>query len=589
MKKLLCLLLFLTIFCTGLLTNAQKANADVNDFTVNNFVVDYYLDNSNKQGFMRVKEQIDVTFTDNNHGIERALPASYKDHNLGIAHIKTTKPDGSSWPYTTRNSNGNLVLRIGDPNNTVTGAQTFIIEYTEQNVVTFYNDYDELFWDINGDQWKQPFLVTKAIFHLPKGLIANNLKCFTGAYGTKTSNCTIIDEGGGRVVVTASASLQPLETLTAVISFPKKYFALPTKADLLKQNGLDLALGFGLPLIVGIWAYIEWRKNGKDIKGRGVIVAQYEPPDKLSPAEAGVIMDYKLDGKDITATLIDLAVRKYIRIIETREKKLFHTNTKYQFELLKTDFSDLRSHEETILSGIFSTVKTGEKVKLDSLKDKYYETTKIVQKDLPKSLETAGYMPEASGKLKIIMGSMAIGFVFGGILLIQIFGQAQGYGMSIAIGVMLSAPIVGFFALLMPKRTAKGVAAKEHLEGLKLYINTAEKDRLKMMQTPNLPYAADHNAPKRTADLYEKLLPYAIVFGCEKQWSAEFKDIYTTPPDWYSGGNWTTFNSVYFSSSLANSMSAMNTSFSPPSSSGSSGFGGGFSGGGGGGGGGGGW
>ena len=580
MKKILFLLIIPTLFCTGLLLNAPKTKADVNDFTVNNFVADYYLDNTDKQGSMRVKEQIDVTFTDNNHGIERALPESYKKHKLDITNIKTTKPDGSSWPYTTRKSNGNLVLKIGDPNNTVTGVQTFIIEYTEQNVMTFYNDHDELYWDINGDQWKQTFLITKANFHLPSELKIKELRCFTGAYQTATKDCTITDEGNGTVVAVANVPLQATETLTAIMSVPKGYFAPLTFKDWLKENLLNLILALGPPLVMGIWAYRKWLKDGRDIKGRGVIVAQYSPPDNLSPAEAGVIMDYKLDTKDITATLIDLAVRKYIRIIEIREKKFLHTDTKYEFELLKTDFSSLRSHEETIMSGIFSTLKTGEKVKLDSLKDKYYETVKSLQDDVPDALVTAGYMPDASGTAKLGMGAGAFALMFAGAIIRHFIG----------IGLVLSAAILGIFALLMPKRTAKGVEAKEHLEGLKLYINTAEKDRIKMMQTPNSPYASDHDAPKRTADLYEKLLPYAIVFGCEKQWSQEFKDIYTTPPDWYSGGNWATFNAVYFSSSLANSMSAMNTSFSPPSSSGSSGFGGGgFSGGGGGGGGGGGW
>src|SRR3990172_2608827 len=142
MKKLLYLLLIMALGCAGVLFKPATELADVNDFTVNSFVADYYLDNSDKQGFMRVKEQIDVTFTDNNHGITRALPESYKNQNVFLNDIKVTKLDGSSWPFTTRESNGNLVLKIGNPNYTVTGAQTFIIEYTEQNVITFYNDHD---------------------------------------------------------------------------------------------------------------------------------------------------------------------------------------------------------------------------------------------------------------------------------------------------------------------------------------------------------------------------------------------------------------------------------------------------------------
>jgi uncharacterized membrane protein YgcG len=144
--------------------------------------------------------------------------------------------------------------------------------------------------------------------------------------------------------------------------------------------------------------------------------------------------------------------------------------------------------------------------------------------------------------------------------------------------------------IAMDARTPKGVAAKEHAEGLKLYLNVAEKDRLEKLQGPDAAYAPKSAEPKKTVELFEKLLPYAMVLGVEKQWAEQFKDLYTTPPDWYSG-NWTAFNAAYLASSLNSGIgAAVNTAFSSPSSSSGSGFGGGgFSGGGGGGGGGGGW
>jgi uncharacterized membrane protein len=133
------------------------------------------------------------------------------------------------------------------------------------------------------------------------------------------------------------------------------------------------------------------------------------------------------------------------------------------------------------------------------------------------------------------------------------------------------------------------VDAREKIKGLKLYLETAEKDRIAMLQSPDAPYAAKSSEPKKTVELFEKLLPFAIVLGVENQWAKQFESIYTTPPDWYSG-NWGAFSAVYLASSLGGSMEAMGATFTPSGSSSSSGFGGGgFSGGGGGGGGGGGW
>ena len=107
-----------------------------------------------------------------------------------------------------------------------------------------------------------------------------------------------------------------------------------------------------------------------------------------------------------------------------------------------------------------------------------------------------------------------------------------------------------------------------------------------MLQSPSAPYAPQTAEPIKTVELFEKLLPYAMVLGVEKDWAEQFQDIYTAPPEWYNG-SWSTFNAVNLTNSLGSSMSAMNSSFAAPASSGS-GFAGG-AGGGGGGGGGGGW
>ena len=154
-----------------------------------------------------------------------------------------------------------------------------------------------------------------------------------------------------------------------------------------------------------------------------------------------------------------------------------------------------------------------------------------------------------------------------------------------ALGMALAGAASILSLVFMKRRSHAGVESYEHIKGLKLYMDTAEKDRLKMMQSVDRPYAE----PSPTVELFEKLLPYAVALGVEQSWAKQFENIYREQPQWYSG-NTAGFNTVYFASSLASGISSMNTSFYTSTSSSSSGSGGGgFSGGGGGGGGGGGW
>ena len=160
------------------------------------------------------------------------------------------------------------------------------------------------------------------------------------------------------------------------------------------------------------------------------------------------------------------------------------------------------------------------------------------------------------------------------------------------IGLWLAALVMLGFSFIMPARSLAGVEARDELRGLKDYIKLAEADRLKFLQSPEgvekvAVASLKPDDPKFKVKLFESLLPYAMLFGLEKQWAKQFQDIYKTPPDWYRG-NWGTFNAVYLANSVGGFSSASAPSFSSPSASGGGG-GGGFAGGGGGGGGGGGW
>lgn len=555
------------------------AHAATADFTIDNFVADYTLGRDDPQGTLTIREQLTVQFNDYNHGIYRAIPDRYNAMPQHVRIASVTR-DGNKEQYSKSTSNHNLVLKIGSPTTTITGLHHYEIDYKVSNVIRFVGNHDELNWNVNGTGWQQPFQHVSAQLHVPTALASKltDEKCFTGATGSTSTDC-LVTTGQAETTFTTTRELNPGETLTLNAQLPSGYFHPPTLADKWADYKGVLLPAIGFPLLAFVLGMIAWTRSGRDAKGRGTIVPEYAPPANLKPAEIDVLLNNKLGKNAISATIIDLAIRKYLRIHETENKSLlgFGKSKDYSFERMQpAPAAGLNDYEGSVLAGLFAA---GDMVSVSSLKNTYYKTVQSVQKSIPKSLASRGFFrtnPETAGSLWHGLGI---------VLLVGAFFVLK-FGLGLVIGLGIAGLVLLAFGFLMPSRTRQGAEAKDAVEGLKLYLNTAEKDRIAMLQSPNAPYAPQAAEPVKTVELFEKLLPYAMVLGVEKEWAKQFESIYTTPPDWYSG-NWATFNALNFTTSLSSSVGAMNGSFAAPSSS-SSGFSGG-AGGGGGGGGGGGW
>ncbi|HSX34714.1 MAG TPA: DUF2207 domain-containing protein [Candidatus Saccharimonadales bacterium] len=592
MKRVFSFLLCLGV-AAGIFVAAPVAHADVNNFTVTSFTADETLTSADPQGELHIVEHINVDFTDMNHGILRALPNTYKKHRLLLHVNQVSSRSGAPAMYSTSNQNGNMVVKIGDPARTVTGSQEYTIDYTVKNVITFYNDHDELFWDVNGDQWTQDFNKVSLNLHLPNGLkLDSHLKpiCYTGTFGSTEHACVIsTNKTASSDTITASTTrpLEGFQTLSYVAGFEKGYFHPYSLADTLGEYGADIAV-FTLPLLLlGGTAGLYWFRHGRDPRGRGVIVPEYGAPKGLGPIEVGTLIDFRTDNKDITAAIIDLAIRRYITIIEeTQERKLRRDVTTYSLRLENPGMGELNEFERTIMDALFVGAGPGETVDLAEKKFSLATTASVLRTTVKKSLITRGYFRPSAFTLRtfglIVLCIIGVCIV-GGVA--AHFAAGLAYGLGTAAGGILAVIFFGFSA----SRTELGVTAKEQVLGLKMYLDVAEKDRINKLQSPGGRYAASMKEPKRTVQLFEKLLPYAMILGVEKQWAKQFENIYRTAPDWYSG-NWNTFSVVYLVSSLNSGVGQqVNTAFASPSSSSGSGFGGGGAGGGGGGGGGGGW
>lgn len=564
------------------------ASASVNDFTITNFQSDQTLSRNDPQGQLNIVERINVHYNDYNHGILRAIPKSYKNHSLQIKVNSIKSDTGAPTQFTTYTSNGNTVLKIGSPSRTITGDQEYTINYTVNNVIGFYQDHDELYWDVNGDQWSQPFDKVSVNLDLPSGLTQSEAPaCYTGSFGSTARDCTITTTGK----TISAATTKPLlagEGMTYVAVFPKGYFHPSHWYETVGEH-IEVIGGISVPIIIlGSMAWIRWMRYGRDPKGTGIIVPQYDAPDNLKPLGVGSIMDFSINKKDITATIIDLAVRGYIKINETKKvKKLAKDKIEYSLVLVKSDLTGLDEYETSLLNTLFPTMIQGDELELSKSANKLYSLVSTLNGKVKKQLITDGYFSAGKTRSKSIQN----GLINLAVVVVLVIIGLIFFSWWVFVGLGIGLAISGIFLVFSDARTAQGVAAKEHIEGLKLYMSVAEKDRLEKLQGPNAKYVDSGPEPKRTVKLFEKLLPYAIVLGVEAGWAKQFESLYTSPPEWYGGGNWTTFNSVYLVSSLNSGVnSAVNTAFSAPSSSGSSGSGGGgSSGGGGGGGGGGGW
>jgi uncharacterized membrane protein len=583
--------LFLVVLLSLVFVVIPARAQSAQDFTIQSFEADYYL-NREAQNISRmsVHEKIVVRFPgyDQNHGILRALPLAYQNHDLSLGVDKVVDAGGTKLSYTTDTSNGNMVLKIGDPNVYVHGLQEYDITYHMANVTQRFSDHDEIYWDINGDQWQQPFGAVVARVHIPADLasaLRTDKRCYTGAYGSTQTDCTVSTSKSGNdtvVTVAATRSLGTGETMSYVLGFNPGTFAayqVPLSQVLWWVAGF-IALGL-LPPAITLWLVLRrWRQYGQDAKGKGTIVPQYLPPKELSVLGSSEVLKQRFAPSSISAQILDLAVRHYLKIYEIEKKTVLKNKPYYEVELVKTTMG-LRTEEKAVIAMLFDVdAKVGDKVNLSDLSNKLYKKAVDLGKTIDVQLANEGYFIQAPQKIfqtYLTWGIVlcVVGFVFP----------------PFTLGILLSGVVVLIMARLMPARTQKGVDMRDYLYGVRDYMKLAEADRIKVLQSPNgeLTEKVDINDTTKLVKLYEKLLPYAMLFGIEREWAKQFADLYhDRQPDWYSGS--AMFNAIYFAGALHSFSSMSNATFTPPSSSSSSGLGGGgFSGGGGGGGGGGGW
>lgn len=520
-------------------------------------------------GTIDVTETIDVSFIGSWNGLYREIPIEYVtpqglNYSLFLDVKRVTDGEGNTLKYESSRVRHYRKLKIYVPG-ARDARKTIVIEYTVSDALRFFEDHDELYWNVTGDEWDVPIHSATAEIYLPEGTTGIRANQFTGAYRSREQEADVEIAGTG-VEVRTQHPLAYHEGLTVAVAFDKGFVHPPTaleKAVLFFRSNWP----FGLPVLTFAGMFLLWWNRGRDPRLRP-IAAQYEPPDQLTPGEAGTLVDDSADMRDITATLVDLAVRGYLVIEETKKEHLggLWSDKDYNFTLKKnrSEWSSLKAHEQTLIDGIFSDGSEGETVAMSSLVNRFYTSLPMIRNGLYDSLVNHGYYGKRPDSTR--SGWIGTGLISG--FLIFWLGNALGNSLGMApltfiITAIFSAAIICGFGWLMPVRTAGGTRALEGVLGFEDFLNHVDSDRFnRMIKTPQM---------------FEKFLPFAMALGVEKNWSKAFEDICKEPPNWYRGAGYTQgFYLTSFTRDLNSMSTAASTAMaSAPRSSGGSGFGGG--------------
>lgn len=562
---------------------------DVDDFSFASLDVEYTLTRApDGTSRMRVVETFVAEFPefDQNRGMRRLIPNSYLGAPLFPSLVSVTDATGAARPVETDDEDDFLVV-TSRADDYVHGAQTYVFTYDLQNVTRAFGDtgVDELYWDVNGEEWAQAFGRVDARLVLDADLasaLTGDAACYQGATGS-TDRCEIQIEtdASGAVVAAAAGALGPWQTMTIAVAFEPGTFAAFDSSPFVSPFGW-LQGGSVLAGVLAVaWAAVVRRRRLRDEPGRPTIIAEYDPPPGLDALESAVL--WGAQTKAIPAEVLEQAIAGSIRIVEGTG--LWGSKT-FDLELVDRSLADGNGRQ--LLDGMFADGKRS--FTLGKGNTRVSRAAQKIMKDADRTLNTMGLRRAVPGIVRarpILVGVLAaIGAAVFGIL-----GLDAGVTAAWAVPLIIAGPLLAIITgLLVARRplTSRGAELRDHLAGLKVFIEWAEADRIRMLQSPQgaerTPISVDD--PRQMVRLYERLLPYAVVFGQEKKWAEHLVVYYgDSQPSWYYGSN--TFSAAAFASSISSLSSSSASSTSTASSSGGS-SGGGSAGGGGGGGGGGG-
>lgn len=563
--------LILTVF----LIFISVSTADARYFVITNYHSDIEI---NEDGTIDITETIEVNFEMQRHGIYREIPFRYRtefgDNMLMPITVKSVKnEDGREWTSKVTHQGNVVNIRIGDADRYVFGRQVYVINYEVDNALLYFDDHDELYWNVTGNYWLTNIDSVSADVRLNSDKISskNITACFTGRYGSNATDCNYESyDNGARFNSTRGFGAGG--GMTVVFGWDKGIVAEPSgfKKFMWKTNLIENWV-FLIPVFIFIFMFTHWRKHGRDPKVFESVTVQYEPPKisgkLMTPTQAGALSDERLNPRDLTAGIVGLAGKGFIEMKELEDDD-------YNLKLLKEPDETLTRFERLLIAKLFRG--DDKEIKTSDLKNKFYKYISELKKTVFDDLVALNCFTTRPGNVRAKYVLIGIAVLIGAVIMLALLSVYSPFKGIIA-GILSGFSVIGF-ANAMPVKTRTGAKAKTQILGFLEFMTRADKDRIKRMGP----------------SLFYEYLPYAIALDVVDSWTRAFEGLLSEPPSWFIGqaGLYPNFSAHRFSESLTSATSHLGDAmFSAPRGSGSSGGGGGggFSGGGGGGGGGGSW
>jgi uncharacterized membrane protein len=532
-----------------------------------------------EDGSARVEEQITFVFSGTYQGIYRDIPVDYpgpsgSNYTLFVKILSVTGDSGDTLKFEKKSSGGFLHLKIYVPGAT-DAERTVNIEYSVANGTRFFADHDEFYWNVTGNDWPVPIEQATAIIFFPAEASGKlRAQASEGMYGS--NHAAIASVEGPSASFATTGPLPMRGGLTADVYIEK---------GVLRQPGA-VARFFRFvrsnPVVtLPLWAFAVmfplWWMKGRDPDPGMSVAPMYEPPEKMGPAEVGALIDGSVNPRDITSVLVDLAVRGYVKIVETQHKGFLSSTKDYEFHLLKdpSQWNDLTDYERAMLQQVFAG---GQVTLLSSMRNHFYTALPMIKSEIMSALKSKGMYTvdpdSASGYWALGLLMVALPYVA-----LQVLGIADflsSVPLAIVCGLIALAVIV-IIGKQLAATSLKGARTRVQIQGFQEFMNRVDADRLKRMPP----------------DTFEKFLPYAMALGVEHHWAKAFEGIIQNPPTWYQSSDGRMFSTFYFVNSLGSMASTASSTFvsAPRASSSGSGWsgggggsfsGGGFGGGGGG-------
>ncbi len=426
------------------------------------------------------------------HGIYRVIPI-VSDRN-GLRYRLRLKAlgarmDGEKTPFRVMDVAVGMEVRVGDPDRTVQGVHTFEIFYRTDRAINFFDDHSELYWNVTGNDWKTPIETSSFRLNAPAG--ANRTACYTGPYGSTESSCQV--DVRGNMVDGVSRPLGPMEGFTIVVGFPLGAIRDLTRTERAWQVATDNPF-LTMPILVFFLMFAIWWKFGKEPKGRGTIIAQYEPPAGMTPALMAALDEQWMADRAVSGTILDLARRGYLRIHFTE------TGKNFRFVKLKNEDETFLSYEKTLFNGLFATASDAP---MDALKQTYWQSVVKARKQVFEELRGRGLFGKNPSVVRGIWMAIAVAPIF------FAFFLTDGGGSYLT--ALVSSIIIALFGYQMPRMTKKGAVMREEVKGFEKFLSVTEKTRLDFT-----------DAPERTPKQFHAFLPAAVAFGVEEKWAGQF-------------------------------------------------------------------